>query len=107
MTDRYISRLCKDSANNLSANIKLSKTQLSEIVQLQGFLSRHLGPLLKTGLLLMKNALKALAKSVLIPFELTAAASAADAVIHKKILRSRMHLTDLANMTNRFKQING
>ena len=53
----------------------------------------------------MKNALKALAKSALIALEI--AASAADSVIHKKILRSRMHLTDLANMTNRFKQING
>ena len=36
----------------------------------------------------MKNVIKTLAKSVLIPLELTAAASAADAGIHKKILGS-------------------
>ena len=46
------------------------------------------GPLLKTGLPLIKNVIKPLAKSVLIPLGLTAAASAADAGIHKKILGS-------------------
>ena len=40
----------------------------------------------KTGLPLIKNVIKPLAKSVLIPLGLTAAASAADAVIYKKIL---------------------
>ena len=53
---------------------------------LGGFLGRVLGPLLKTGLPLMKNFIKPLAKSVLIPLGLTAAASAADAGIQKKIL---------------------
>ena len=52
------------------------------------FLSRLLGPLLKIGLPLIKNVIKPLAKSVLIPLGLTAAASAADAGIHKKILGS-------------------
>ena len=52
------------------------------------FLGRILGPLLKTGLALMRNAVKPLAKSILIPLGLTAAASAADAGIHKKILGS-------------------
>ena len=51
------------------------------------FLGRLLGPLLKTGLPLMKNVIQALAKSVLIPLGLRAAASAADAGIHKKNLR--------------------
>ena len=50
-----------------------------------GFLSRLLGPLLKTGLPLIKNVIKPLAKSVLIPLGLTAAASATDTGIHKKI----------------------
>ena len=36
----------------------------------------------------MKNVLKPLAKSVLIPLGLTAAASATDAAIHKKIIGS-------------------
>ena len=49
-----------------------------------GFLGRLLGPLLKTGLPLMKRVIKPLAKSVLIPLELTEAASAADPEIHKK-----------------------
>ena len=49
-----------------------------------GFLARLLGPLLKTGLLSIKNIIKPLTKNVLIPLGLTAAASAADAGIHKK-----------------------
>ena len=56
------------------------------MVQSGGFLGRFLGPLLKTGLALIKNIVKSLAKSVLIPLGLTAEASAADAGIHKKIL---------------------
>ena len=58
------------------------------MIQSGGFLGRLLGPLLKTELPLIKNVIKPLAKSVLIPLVLTAAASAADAGIHKKILRS-------------------
>ena len=58
------------------------------MIQSGGFLSRLLGPLLKTGLPLVKNVIKPLSKSVLIPLGLTAAASAADAGIHKKILGS-------------------
>ena len=58
------------------------------MIQSGGFLRRLLGPLLKSGLPLMKSVIKPLAKSVLIPLGLTAAASAADAGIHKKILGS-------------------
>ena len=54
------------------------------MIQSGGFLGRLLGPLLKAGLPLIKNVIKPLAKSVLIPLGLTAAASAADARIHKK-----------------------
>ena len=88
LTDRQVSSLFKSFANNSSADIKLSKTQLSKMIQSGGFLSRLLGPLLKTGLPLVKNVIKPLSKSVLIPLGLTAAASAADAGIHKKILGS-------------------
>ena len=84
LTDRQVSSLRKSFANNSSAEIKLPKTQLSKMIQSGGFLSRLLGPLLKTGLPLIKNVIKPLAKSVLIPLGLTAAASAADAGIHKK-----------------------
>ena len=66
----------------------LSKAQLSKMIQSRGFLGRLLGPLLKTGLPLMENVVKPLAKSVLIPLGLTAAASTADTGIHKKILGS-------------------
>ena len=54
------------------------------MIQSGGSLGRLLGPFLKTGLLLMKNAIKSLAKSVLNPLGLTAAASSADVGIRKK-----------------------
>ena len=84
LTNRQVADLCKAFANNLSTDIKLSKTQISKMIQSGGFLGRLLGPLLKTGLPLIKNVIKPLAKSVLIPLGLTAVALAADAGIHKK-----------------------
>ena len=88
LTNRQVTNLHKAFANNSLNDIKLSKTQLSKMIQSGGFLGRLLGPLLKTGLLLMKNVIKSLTKSVLIPLGLTASASAADAGMHKKILGS-------------------
>ena len=38
----------------MSTDLKLSKTQINKITQSGGFLSRLLGPLLKTGLPLKK-----------------------------------------------------
>ena len=61
------------------------------MIQSGGFLGKLLGPLLKTGLPLMKSVIK----SVLIPLGLTAAASAANAGIHKKILGSGHNNTTL------------
>ena len=58
------------------------------MIQSGGFFSRLLGPLLKIGWPFIKNVIEPLAKIVLIPLGLTAAASAAVAVIHKKILGS-------------------
>ena len=58
------------------------------MIQSGGFLSGFLGPLLKAGLPLIKNVTKPLAKTVLIPLKLTAAASAADTGILKIILGS-------------------
>ena len=55
------------------------------MIQSRGFLGRLLSPLLKTGLPLMKNVIKPLAKSVSIPLGLTAA-SAADVEIYKNNL---------------------
>ena len=65
------------------------------MIQSGGFLGRLLGPLLKIGLPLMKSVIKPLAKSVLTTLGLTAAASAADAGIHKKILGSGHNNTTL------------
>ena len=84
LTNRQVVNLCKIFTNKSSTNIKLSETQLSKMIQSGGFLGRLLGPLLKTGLPLIKNVIKPLAKSILIPLGLTAAASAASAGIHKK-----------------------
>ena len=84
LTNRQVASFRKSSASYLSTDIKLSKTQLSKMMQSGGFLVKLLGPILKTGSPLMKNVAKPLAKSVLIPLGLTAAASAADAGVHKK-----------------------
>ena len=46
-TNRQVSNLRKVFANYLSTDIKLSKTQLSNMIQSGGFLGRLLGPLLK------------------------------------------------------------
>ena len=86
LTNRQVANLCKAFANYLSTDIKLSKSQLSKMIQSGGFLGRLLGPLLKTELPLLKNVIKPRAKIVLIPLGLTAATSAADAGIHKKYI---------------------
>ena len=84
LSNRQVESLCNLFANHTSTFIKLLKIQM---IQLGGFLGRLLGPLLKTGLPLMKSVIQPLAKSVSIPLGLTAAASASDAGIHKKTLR--------------------
>ena len=73
LTNRQVANLRKVFANYLS------KTQLSKMIQSEGFLGRLLGSLLKTGLPLIKNVIKPLTEGVFIPLGLTAAASAADA----------------------------
>ena len=95
LTNRQVANIRKAFAKNASTDIKLSKTQLSKMIQSGGFLGRLLGPLLKTGLPLIKSVIKPLTKSVLIHLGLTAAASAADAGIHKKILGSGHNNTTL------------
>ena len=62
---------------------------MHKIGQSGELLGRLLGPLLKTGLPLMKNVWKPLVKSVFIPLGLIGAASATDAAIHKKMDGSR------------------
>ena len=84
LPNRRVSNIRKAFSNHSSTDIKLSKIQLSKTVELGKFLGRLLGPLLKTGLPLIKTVIKPLAKSVLIPLGLTLAGSAADAGIHKR-----------------------
>ena len=67
--------------NNMSTDLKLSKAQISKIILSGGFLGSLLSKLIGQ---LMKVAVP-LAKSILVPLEITAAASAIDAGIQKKI----------------------
>ena len=66
--------------SNMSTDLKLSKAQISKIIQSGGFLgsllSKLAGPLMKVAIPLAKN--------VLAPLGITAAASAIDAGIQKK-----------------------
>ena len=71
---RQTTKLRNAIGNNMSFDIKLSKARISKIIQPGGFLGKLLGPLLKIGLPLIKNVIKPLAKSLLNPLGLTAAA---------------------------------
>ena len=104
LTNRQVANIRKAFASHTSTDIKLSKTQLSKMIQLGEFLGRLLGPLLRTRLPLMKSIIQPLAKSVLIPLGLTAAASAADAGIYTKILGSG-HNTTLIISNDEMKDI--
>ena len=84
LTNRQVANLRKAFANNSSIDIKLSKSQSSKMIQSGGFPCRLLVQLIKTGLPLIKNVIKPLVKSSLIPLGLTAVASASDPGIHKK-----------------------
>ena len=97
LTNTLVSKLRKAFANGSSVNIKLSETQLHKIGQSGGFLGRLLGPILKTGLSLIGNVLKPLAKSVLIPLRFTAAASATDAPIRNKMFGSGSTTSIISN----------
>ena len=92
LTDRHVSKIRKSFANNSSDKIKLSKTQLSKIVQSGEFLGSLFRPLIKVGLPLMKNILKSFDKIVSIPLRLTA--TTASAQIHKKSYCLRNKDTD-------------
>ena len=100
-TNRQVANLRKAFAKNSSSKIKLPKTQLSKMIQSGVFLGRLLSPLVKTGLPLIKNVIKKFAKSVLTALGLTAAASAADAEIHKKVLGSGHNNTATLIISNK------
>ena len=83
LTTRQTTKLRNAIENNMSTDIKLSKAQISKIIQSGGFLGKLFGPLLKTGLPLLKSVIKPLGL-----LGLTAASSAIDAGVQKKIYGS-------------------
>ena len=82
LTIRQKTELINEFNNNMSTDLKLSKTQISKIIQSRGFLGSLLSKLLIYSL--MKLAVP-LANNILVPLQITAAASALDARIQKKI----------------------
>ena len=86
LTNRQVANLRKAFANHTSSDIKLPKAQLTKMKK--GVFLRFLAPLLRSGLPLLKSVIKPLGM-----LGLTAAASATDAKINKKILGSGNHTT--------------
>ena len=84
LTNRQVANIRIAFAKNTSIEIKLSKTQLSKMIQSGGFLGNLLGKLAGP---LMKVAIP-LAKNVLAPLGLSAAMSSVDGSIKKKMLGS-------------------
>ena len=72
-------------------------TQLYKIGQPGLFLRKPLVPVLKTGLPLMENVFKPLAKCFLIPLGLTAATSATDVAVNKDVFRSAITSLIISN----------
>ena len=81
LTTRQNAKLRNVINNNLATDIKLSKAQIKKLIQSGGFLGKLLG---KLAVPLMKVAMP-LAKNVLAPLGLTAAMSAIDGSIQKKV----------------------
>ena len=77
LTTRQKTKLRNAFENNMSTDIKLSKAQISKIGFLGSLLSKIAGPLMKIAVPLGNN--------ILAPLGITAAASAIDAEIQKKI----------------------
>ena len=84
LTNRQVANIRKAFANHSSIDIKLSKTQLSKMIQSGGFLGNLLGKLAGP---LMKVAMP-LAKNILAPLGLSASMSAIDGSIKKMMLGS-------------------
>ena len=93
LTTRQKTKVRNAFNNNTSADIKLSKTQIVKIIQSGGFLgsllSKLAGPLMKIAVPLAKN--------VLAPLGITAAASALDAGIKKKKKNTRIWKFNINN----------
>ena len=81
LTTRQATKLRNAIENNMSIVIKLSGAQMSEIIQSGGFLGKRLGPLLRTGIPLLKSVIKPLGL-----LSLTAASTAIDAGLQKRYI---------------------
>ena len=82
LTTRQKTKLRNAFNNDMSTNLKLSKAQISKIIQSGGFLGSLLSKLASP---LMKIAIPS-AKNLLVPLGIAAAASAIDAGIQKKYM---------------------
>ena len=81
LTTRQKTKLRNAFNNNMSIDLKLSKAQISKTIQSGGFLGSLLSKLAGS----LMNVAIPLAKNILAPLGITAAASAIDAGIRKKI----------------------
>ena len=104
LVNTQVSALFKAFENSSSTNIKLWRTLLHKIEQSGGILGILLGSLLKTGLSLLNNVFKPLAKIRLIPLGLTTA-TATDTDVHKKMFGSSAPHFDVANQTASIKKL--
>ena len=87
LTTRQTTKLRNAIEDNLQTDIKLSKAQISKIIQSGGFLAKILGPVLKTGLPSLKSVIEALGL-----LGLTAASSAIDAGVQKRYMNLEQQL---------------
>ena len=110
LTTRQRTKLRNAFNNNMSTDLKLSKAQISKIIQSGGFLgsllSKLAGPLMKVAIPLAKN--------VLAPLGITAATSAIDAGIQKKmhgsgattLIISNVEMNDIMKIVQALKDSN-
>ena len=110
LTTRQTAKLRNAIENNMSTGIKLSKAQISKIIQSGGFLgsllSKIAGPLMKVAV--------PLANYILTPLGITAAASAIDTGIQKKmhgsgttpLIISNKEINDVMNIVQALKDSN-
>ena len=99
LTTRQKTKLRNAFENNMSIDIMLSKAQLSKVIQSGGFLdlllSKTAGPLI--------NVAVPLAKDILAPLGITAAASVIDAGVQKKIHGSGTTTLIISNVEMNYK----
>ena len=93
LTQTQINKLREKVENNMSTDIKLSKAQINKLIKegcaLGSILARFLPKLIKPAI--------SLGKSILAPLRLSAAISATDAAIQKKMYESGTKTVEFSN----------